>query len=271
MQPIITTTIKTTRKSTKQPSIIIEIINLFIDQRLKNISQQVYAGEQIHLIGANGSGKSSLISVLSGYLLYQGQIFIDGHELAKYSAPELATIRSYLLQQSTSIPALKVFQFLSLCYSTIALDSKILELLCDDFQIHPLLSKSVEQLSGGEWQRVKIIAAFLQVWKTGSLAGHFILFDEPKNNLDIVHQANLDKWIKYFCHREGTVIMSGHDLNHSYEHASRIWLMRQGELLASGQPEYVMTEKNLSDVFGAPIKLSEKSTKQFWQVINFDG
>lgn len=148
MQPIITTTIKTTRKSTKQPSIIIEIINLFIDQRLKNISQQVYAGEQIHLIGANGSGKSSLISALSGYLLYQGQIFIDGHELAKYSAPELATIRSYLLQQSTSIPALKVFQFLSLCYSTIALDSKILELLCDDFQIHPLLSKSVEQLSG---------------------------------------------------------------------------------------------------------------------------
>lgn len=53
MQPIITPTIKTT----KQPSILIEIINLFIDQRLKNISQQVYAGEQIHLIGANGSGK----------------------------------------------------------------------------------------------------------------------------------------------------------------------------------------------------------------------
>ncbi len=249
---------------------IIQIKNLSINNRLNSISAQIMAGEQIHLVGANGSGKSSLISALSGYLAFDGQIEIKGRSLAHYSVRELANIRSCLLQQMVTTPILRVFQYLTLFYTSNEYNNRLFNSLCDDFQLEHLLSKSINRLSGGEWQRVKIVAVFLQVWTAEDLCGKFILLDEPKNNLDILHQASLDKWIKYFCQKAGTVIMSSHDLSHSYEYASGIWLMSQGKLIAAGVPEDVMTETNLSDVFGANIKLTEGSQRQFWQVINFD-
>ncbi|EMT6574673.1 ATP-binding cassette domain-containing protein [Providencia rettgeri] len=250
---------------------IIDIKNICAGQRLINFSAQIFAGEQIHLLGANGAGKSTLLEALSGFLPVEGKILINGSDLQQYPASQLATQRAYLPQLVSQIPILKVFQYLELFLPNRALSSDIFEKLCTDFQLVPLLSQPLNQLSGGEWQRVRITAAFLQVWDKQQCKGKFILLDEPTNNLDIIQQAMLDKWIKYFCDCLGTVIMSGHDLSHSYKNASCIWMMKQGQLVAIGKPECIMTENNLSDIFMSEIKLSHSTSHQVWQVINLAG
>ncbi|MBZ3681339.1 ATP-binding cassette domain-containing protein [Providencia rettgeri] len=248
--------------------LIIDIKNITIDTRLVNVSTQVLAGQQIHLLGANGAGKSTLLAAISGYLPVDGDILIGGKSIRQYRIAQLSQQRAYLSQLVNSPPILKVFQYVGLFSPNTIFSTGIFERLCTDFQLTSLLSKPISQLSGGEWQRVRIIAAFLQVWDSQQCEGKFILLDEPTNNLDIIQQSMLDKWIKYFCDCLGTVIMSGHDLSHSYKNASCIWMMKQGQLVAIGKPECVMTEKKLSDIFMSEIKLAHSTSHRVWQVIN---
>lgn len=249
---------------------IIDIKNISAENRLINFTEQVYAGEQIHLLGANGAGKSTLLSALSGYLPVKGEICFNGENIDDCSIAQLAKKRAYFAQLASNTPIIKVFQYFELFLSSSAVAADIFARLCRDFQLSALLHKGIYQLSGGEWQRVRVCAVFLQLWSENDLTGKIILFDEPMNNLDIVQQAMLDKWIKYFCDCLGTVIMSGHDLDHSYKNASRIWLLEQGQLFASGKPTDVMTENNLSGIYKTEIKLSQNTSYRQWHIINFD-
>ena len=246
--------------------IILDITNLSVSGRLHQVTQQVSAGEQIHLLGANGAGKSTLLAALSGCESYTGNIYLNHINLKNYSAQELGQQRAYLTQQMGILPSLKVFQYLGLFTSNCDVNRSIFDVLCRDFQLLPLLAKSINQLSGGEWQRVRIVAMFLQVWDSHVLSGKIIFFDEPINNLDIIQQGMLDKWVKCFCHCAGTVIMSGHNLSHSYKNASRIWMIKKGTIIYAGEPDNVMTESHLSDVFMADIKLNQSSLNKVWQI-----
>lgn len=248
---------------------VIELIQFCISNRLHSINGRVFAGEKIYLLGANGSGKSTLLNGISGFLFSTGQLKVNGQEIVSYSTQELSQQRAYFPQLVPYQPILKVFQYLALFHLETDVNSSLFYSLCHDFQLDALLLKPINQLSGGEWQRVRIIAAFLQVWSGQDLSGKFILFDEPTNNLDIIQQSMLDKWVKYFCDCQGTVIMSGHNLSHAYKYADKVWMLKKGEIIFSGKPEQVMNECNLSEIFAGKIRLSPNDENRFWQVINF--
>nr|ELR5040725.1 ATP-binding cassette domain-containing protein [Providencia stuartii]ELR5081493.1 ATP-binding cassette domain-containing protein [Providencia stuartii] len=249
---------------------VIELIQFCISNRLYNINERVFAGERIYLLGANGSGKSTLLSGISGFLVSTGQLNVNGQAIVSYSTQALSQQRAYFPQLVLNQPILKVFQYLALFHLSNDPKSSLFDGLCRDFQLETLLLKPINQLSGGEWQRVRVIAAFLQVWDGQDLSGKFILFDEPTNNLDIIQQSMLDKWVKYFCDCQGTVIMSGHNLSHAYKYADKVWMLKKGEIIFSGKPEQVMNECNLSEIFAGKIRLSPNEENRFWQVINFD-
>ncbi|ELZ5940100.1 ATP-binding cassette domain-containing protein [Providencia stuartii] len=252
----------------EQPTI--ELIQFSLEHRLININESVFPGEQIHILGANGAGKSTLLNGMSGFLNFTGQLNINGRALKEYRTQDLRQQRAYFPQQVATQPILKVFQYLTLFHSSTDYQIALFEELCRDFQLTSLLMKPIAQLSGGEWQRVRIIATFLQVWDRQDLSGKFILFDEPTNNLDIIQQSRFDKWAKYFCDCQGTVIMSGHNLSHSYQHANRIWMLKEGKIIFSGKPEQVMTEVNLSEIFASKISLITNNDAKSWRVISFD-
>ena len=248
---------------------LLSISQLRIGQRLSCDYLDFFAGQQVHLLGPNGSGKSTLLAALSGIARYQGDVYYYGKNLQTIPKRQQAGFRGYLTQLTDSIPVMTVFQYLQLYMPRQSENTAIIYLLCDDFQLAPLLSRVLTRLSGGEWQRVKIAASFLQLWTGDNLSGKYLLLDEPRNHLDITQQAILDKWVARFCEQQGTIITSGHDLNHSYINADAVVLLKAGQLLAAGETKKVMTEDILSDLFQSDIKSIRPVQETHWQITDW--
>ena len=112
------------------------------------------------------------------------------------------------------------------------------------------LGRSTNQLSGGEWQRVRLAAVVLQITPQANPAGQLLLLDEPMNSLDVAQQSALDKILSALCQQGLAIVMSSHDLNHTLRHAHRAWLLKGGKMLASGRREEVLTPANLAQAYG---------------------
>ncbi len=91
------------------------------------------------------------------------------------------------------------------------------------------LGRSTNQLSGGEWQRVRLAAVVLQITPQANPAGQLLLLDEPMNSLDVAQQSALDKILSALCQQGLAIVMSSHDLNHTLRHAHRAWLLKGGK------------------------------------------
>ncbi|OTA15821.1 hemin importer ATP-binding subunit [Xenorhabdus vietnamensis] len=247
---------------------ILELDNITVSNRLSSLSKSVTGGKQIHLVGLNGSGKSTLLSAIAGVLSYSGNIWLNGRNLQDYRQHDLAKCRAWF-SQSASVPIMPTFQYLDMFRprdAPLAQSENVLHELCQQMKLLPLLSSSIGQLSGGEWQRVRLAGTFFQIWPNLNPEGSLLLLDEPTNNLDITQKAILDKLIKRFCVLGGTALLSSHDLDHTYEQATEVWLLSHGKLLASGIPQNVMTERNLSEVFEANIGHIRNASYKLWRV-----
>ncbi len=103
------------------------------------------------------------------------------------------------------------------------------------------LGRSVNQLSGGEWQRVRLAAVVLQIHPDANPVGQLLLLDEPMNSLDVAQQNALDRVLHHLCQAGIAIVMSSHDLNHTLRHAHKARLLKRGKLIACGRREEVLT------------------------------
>ncbi|WP_193014492.1 MULTISPECIES: ATP-binding cassette domain-containing protein [Gammaproteobacteria] len=245
---------------------LLKLDKLSVDNRLNAFTEQVDYGERIHLIGANGAGKSTLLMTITGEHPFCGEIILNETSIRHYKYNDLSRMQSIVIQQLEALPFMPVFHYLSLYYKLSEMDDKQLNALLNDFQIDKLLSKKIHHLSGGEWQRIRIAGAFIQLWSRSDLKGKLMLLDEPANNLDIVQLAILDKWLDIFCQQGGAIIMSTHNLNHSYQKADRVWLMKNGNLVNSGSSILLLDEKLLSTTFNTNIKCINDTNHIDWRV-----
>ncbi len=212
------------------------------------------AGEKLHLIGANGSGKSTLLMLLSGLLEGQGAIHYDGAPITSLSHSELARQRALLTQQTRPPFSMAVFQYLQLALSPIGkVDPELLNNAVNDIttylSIDDKLNRPIEHLSGGEWQRVRIAAACLQVWPSVNPDGRVLLLDEPGAALDIGQESLLYKLVDRMAVEGVTVIIANHDLNRTLAEADTVIILRQGHVVAKGKPREVMTTEVLEEAY----------------------
>ncbi|HCH40201.1 MAG TPA: vitamin B12-transporter ATPase, partial [Enterobacter sp.] len=103
--------------------------------------------------------------------------------------------------------------------------------------------------SGGEWQRVRLAAVILQIHPQGNPHGQLLLLDEPMTSLDVAQQVALDRALSALSQQGVAVVMSSHDLNHTLRHAHRVWLLKRGQLIASGARDSVLTPPNLAKAY----------------------
>lgn len=234
--------------------------------RVVPFSAKVDAGQQVHLIGPNGAGKSSLLALIAGMLHGDGEIILQHLPLTNYSPADLAKVRGYLCQQQSSHSMMPVFQYLSLHllhhYPEKQLQQTI-EYLSDRLDLNDKLAKPTMSLSGGEWQRVRLAAIFLQVWPDLNPDGKLLLLDEPLSSLDIAQQAAFNAILQQFCQLGGSAIVSTHDLNHTLHMADSVWLMNKGHIIAQGSVEAVITPKQLSPVYNVNFQLHQLQGKRW--------
>lgn len=220
-----------------------------IAQRLAPFNAEVNAGELIHLLGPNGAGKSSLLACLAGMLPGEGTILLSGQPLQDWRHSALARTRAYLAQQQVPAGRMPVWHYLRL--HNAETDEAALMALCQTFQLVDKLARPLSQLSGGEWQRVRLAAVLFQIAQPD---GKLLLLDEPLTGLDLAQQAAFDGYLASCVAQGLTVIMSGHDINHSLHHAHRVWLMKQGTLVQQGTVDEVLQPEGLSKIFDVPFR-----------------
>lgn len=245
---------------------MLECHNLSVPGRLQAFTTKVNAGSRVHIIGPNGAGKTSLLARIAGMLEGGGSLSLEGHQLGKLSRVQLAQLRGYLCQQLAPVSMMPVFQYLSL-HQPAGVNAETLEqtiaMLTSALHLQDKLARPITGLSGGEWQRVRLVAVLLQVWPTLNPQACLLLLDEPMNSLDVAQQLALDNLIMQFCASGRTVIISDHDLNHTLHRAHQVWLMAKGQVVAAGGQEEVMRVELLAPVFGVGFQMHDVAGKQW--------
>lgn len=221
--------------------------------RLGPLSGEIGRGEILHLVGPNGAGKSTLLARMAGLTQGKGRVMFNDTTLAAWSATSLARHRAYLAQQQMPPFSMPVWHFLSL-HQPHNPDAALCESVAAALGLSDKLGRATSQLSGGEWQRVRLAAVILQIHPQANTDGQLLLLDEPMNSLDVAQQAALDRLLSALCAAGVTIVMSSHDLNHTLRHAHRAWLLRRGQLVAGGTRDQVMTPVNLEKAYQIPFR-----------------
>lgn len=216
---------------------MLQLVEVGVAGRLAPFSAQIEGGLQVHLIGPNGAGKSTLLARVAGMLPGLGEVRLDGRALADYPGNALACRRGYLSQQQPPVSLMPMFQYLALHRPAAAAQTDVehaILYLCQRLRLVDKLSRMLTQLSGGEWQRVRLAAVLLQVWPSVNPHSRLLLLDEPTNSLDVAQKVALDRLLREFCQSGRSALVCAHDLNHTLQQADRVWLLHAGRLVAQG-------------------------------------
>ena len=235
---------------------MLKLSNVSLSNRIERISVDTDKHGFIHVLGANGSGKSTLLSVISGLLKPEsGSIVINEKSIDEYSLQELSQFRTFLEQSQVTAFSLSVKEGLAF-YSSEKLPLALEEAL----EVEQFKDSTLNQLSGGEQQRVHIARVLMQIWSTLENGQGLVLLDEPFQGLDLRHQHLLCHLLKKLSDDGNLVIISQHDLNLCQQYADSVWLMKSGQLHASGKPLEVLIPEQLEDVFECKIEAFTNDT-----------
>lgn len=225
---------------------------------LHGISLAMEAGEFLGVIGPNGCGKSTLLTALTGWLsLRQGRVMLAGQPLKHYPTKTVAQMVAVVPQASIPAFAFTVretvemgrYPHLGRLAGITAADGKIIDEALELTDVAHLQHRPVDRLSGGEYQRVTIARALAQQPKV-------LLLDEPTAHLDIGHQQEIFTLLSNLrTSRQVAILCVSHDINLAATYCQRIILLSQGNIVAEGSPEEVITEELLQQVYGTLVRV----------------
>ena len=246
-------------------SLNLKSVSLKLDDRqiLKDISLEINEGEIVSVIGPNGAGKSTLLNVLTGDISPDsGDINYDNKQLNKISIQERAFTRSVMSQMQTLVFNFNVKDVIEMGWlqrgnSDFSSNfSMAFEAVTTECNVHNLVHRKFNSLSGGEQRRVHFARTLLQLWRPSqSNDPRYLLLDEPTANLDLSSEMLLMNILKARASSNVGILVILHDLNLASHFADKIAIMKDGEIKAFGKPEEIMTDDFLTSIYEVPIKV----------------
>jgi iron-siderophore transport system ATP-binding protein len=228
------------------------------DEVIHEVDLVIPQGRITAIIGANASGKSTLLRGLARLLKPRsGAAYLDGRRIHRMNTLELARRLGLLPQEPISPDGITVrdlvgrgrYPHQGWFRQWTRADEQAVSRALDETGIADLVDRRVQELSGGQRQRVWVAMALAQ--ETGLL-----LLDEPTTFLDINHQIELlDLLVR--LNRDGgkTIVIVLHDLNLACRYADRVVAMKDGRIVAEGDPGAVVDAALVREVFGVPCEV----------------
>jgi iron complex transport system ATP-binding protein len=198
---------------------------------LRELNLSISHGEKVAVVGANGSGKSSMLKTISGlYRFYTGSVLVDGREVHAVEPKTLSHLVSLVPQRLEFLPRFRVCEFFEM--------SGLVDLTGIDPALPPLLERYLPDLSGGELQRVVLAGAVAQ-------GARLLLLDEPTAHLDPTGRSEVERVIADYHKRENiSYILVTHDVSLAVRAAERMVVMKEGRVMWDGSTD----DSTLTDI-----------------------
>ncbi len=221
---------------------------------LSDVSLAVTPGRVTMLIGPNGAGKSTLLKLLVGELApRRGRVLLDGVDLARSPAEEIARRRAVLPQQSHLLLPFTVEEVVAFGRHAFREPRSTARALCyeamDQLGITHLARRLYPSLSGGEQTRTHLARVFAQALGAAG-AARYLLLDEPAASLDAQHQHQMCDAVRRFARERGAgVIVTMHDLNLASQYGDDVHVLYAGALVAAGPAAQIVDERHIARWF----------------------
>jgi iron complex transport system ATP-binding protein len=222
---------------------------------VSGVDLDVSSGELVAVIGPNGAGKSTLLNLLAGNLAAtEGEVFLNGIDLATALPGELALERSILTQRETQDIPYTAAQVVAIGRfphrrgedNTSERDAAAIADAMAKTETTRFAHRNFATLSSGEQTRVSLARVIAQ-------ATPVVLLDEPTTALDVTHQERIMRRAVELAREERTVVAVLHDLNAAAVYADSIVIMAEGRIVARGRPRDVLRPDLLSSVYDQPM------------------
>ncbi len=229
---------------------------------LDGASLEIGEGEVFGILGPNGCGKTTLLKNLNRNLRPSaGSVIIDGQDVSEMAKKDIAQMVAAVPQANEirfaftvrEIVAMGRMPFQRYFEGESGFDMQIVDQALKDVGLYDMRDFHINEMSGGERQRVIIARALAQTPK-------YLLMDEPTNHLDVNMQFEVLDLVHRLSREKGlTVVIVSHDLPMASRYCDRIALINEHKVMCCGTPEEVLTPENMRAVFNVDAELSVDS------------
>lgn len=225
---------------------------------IQGLELTIPSGKITALVGPNGCGKSTLLRGLSRLLKPKhGAVYLDGKAIGSLSGKEIAKQIGILPQGPTAPEGLTVYELVAQgryphqgwFEQWSETDANVIQWALALTNLVDLADRPLDTLSGGQRQRAWIAMALAQDTE-------ILLLDEPTTYLDMAYQIEVLDLLHDLNEQGRTIVMVLHDLNQACRYADHLIALREGQVVAEGAPEVVITAQLVQEVFGLACQIA---------------